>query len=238
MASTLTAMKDDEIPQIPPHWIFDGERDSPKYTGSLAQKVVLLFHRALCFVTFGGASIRPMWNRIHTTEPGAWEEGRDSLRERISHHNIVAGLLLTTIAAFCSTDPPKDSRFLPYTKEGPACLMLLAFGLSFAGLIVGSTIVLVVGKSKSTWFCDVMMGTRARIWLTMILLGYPFWAIGASTCTLAAGLLVAASYSESALIRYGGYTLVASPLSCAAAFVWIIALKQSPKDEFDGMEKV
>ena len=33
--------------------------------------------------------------------------------------------------------------------------MLLAFGLSFAGLIVGSTIVLVIGKSKSTWFCDV-----------------------------------------------------------------------------------
>lgn len=31
------------------------------------------------------------------------------------------------------------------------------------------------------------MGTRTRIWLTMILLGYPLWAIGASTCSLAAG---------------------------------------------------
>ena len=31
------------------------------------------------------------------------------------------------------------------------------------------------------------MGTRARIWLTMTLLGYPFFAIGASTCSLAAG---------------------------------------------------
>jgi len=160
------------------------------------------------------------------------------LRERIQHTNVVGGLLLTTIAAFCSTDPPIDSKFLPYTKEGPSCLILLAFGLSFAGLIVGSTIVLVVGKSNSTWFCDVMMGTRARIWLTMILLGYPFWAIGASTCSFAAGLLVAASYSESNLIRYGGYSLVASPLSCAFAFVWILSIKASArKEDIVDMEK-
>jgi len=82
----------------------------------------------------------------------------------------------------------------------------------------------------------------------MILLGYPFWAIGASTCSLAAGertqdyfrlwlplmlngysrvigLLVAASYSSSPLIRYGGYTLLASPLSCGLAFLWILATR-------------
>ncbi|KAF9644700.1 hypothetical protein BDM02DRAFT_881171 [Thelephora ganbajun] len=70
-----------------------------------------------------------------------------------------------------------------------------------------------------------MMGTRARIWLTMILLGYPFWAIGVSTCSFAAGLLVAASFSESNLIRYGGYVLVGLPLSCAFAFAWILTIK-------------
>ena len=83
--------------------------------------------------------------------------------------------------------------------------MLLAFAFSFAGLIVGSTIVVVIAKAQCGWFCNVsrqsilsawsyggfpgqvMLGTRTRIWLTMILLGYPFWAIGASTCSLAAG---------------------------------------------------
>jgi len=237
MASTLAATNDDEIPPLPPHWIFDGEPDSPNYTGSLVQKVVLISHRILCLITFGGSSLRQLWERSHTTEEETWAEGRDSLRERIQHTNIVAGLLLTTIAAFCSTDPPKDSQFLPYTKEGPTSLLLLSFGLSFAGLIVGSTIVLVVGKSTSTWFCDVMMGTRARIWTTMILLGYPFLAIGASTCCFAAGLLVAASYSESSLIRYGGYSLVASPMSCALAFVWIITIKRNEKTDV-AIEKV
>ena len=104
------------------------------------------------------------------------------------------------------------------------------------------------------------MGTRARIWLTMILLGYPFLAIGASTCSFAAGeasqcyfpsralrvadlrvtgLLVAASYSESSLIRYGGYALVASPLSCAAGFVWILSIKtRARRDDIADTEKV
>ena len=104
------------------------------------------------------------------------------------------------------------------------------------------------------------MGTRARIWLTMILLWYPIWAIGASTCCFATGeashstsphhrslgtyfpvkgLLVAASYSESNLIRYGGYSLVASPVSCAVAFVWILSIKTSAsRDDRIDMEKV
>ncbi|KAF9644006.1 hypothetical protein BDM02DRAFT_1245175 [Thelephora ganbajun] len=119
--------------------------------------------------------------------------------------SLQGGLLLTTIATFSTTDPPKGSQFLPYTKEGPTCLFLLAIGFSFAGIIVGSAIVPVVGESKSTWFCDVMMGTRARMWLTLIILAYPFLAIGASTCCFAAGFLVAASFSQSNLIRYSGY---------------------------------
>ena len=41
----------------------------------------------------------------------------------------------------------------------------------------------------------------------------------------AVGLLVAASFSQSALIRYGGYIMLASPLSCGAAFMWILAVK-------------
>ena len=39
------------------------------------------------------------------------------------------------------------------------------------------------------------------------------------------GLLVAASFSQSALIRYGGYIMLASPLPYGAAFLWILAVK-------------
>ena len=53
------------------------------------------------------------------------------------------------------------------------------------------------------------------------------------------GLLVAASYSETSLIRYGGYSLVASPLSCAFAFAWILTIKPSASaGAYFDMEKV
>ena len=92
------------------------------------------------------------------------------------------------------------------------------------------------------------MGTRARIWVTMILLAYPFLSIGASACSFTAGegpsvhnvavltrllhetgLLVAAAFSEVQLIKYGGYALVALPMACALAFVWIHTIKLSPR---------
>ena len=52
------------------------------------------------------------------------------------------------------------------------------------------------------------------------------------------GLLVAASYSEARLIKYGGYSLVASPLACAAAFIWILSIKKNARDNFADGEKV
>lgn len=103
------------------------------------------------------------------------------------------------------------------------------------------------------------MGTRARVWFTMALLVYPFWATGMSTCSLAAGegsalprllmafnksfhstgILVASFYSGSNLIRYGVYAMLVSPLSCGVVFLWIITLKTSPKEtDFVDVEKL
>ena len=84
--SIVSAKMGDEIPPMPPHWIFDGERESPNYTGSTMQKVVLVTHRAFCAVTIGSSNLRPLWERCND---GGWEEGRSSLRERIQHTNIV-----------------------------------------------------------------------------------------------------------------------------------------------------
>ena len=74
---------------MPPHWVFDGDKDSPNYTGSIIQKVVLVIHHAFCAVTIGASDLRPLWERCQTNEPGVWAESRDSLRERIQHTNIV-----------------------------------------------------------------------------------------------------------------------------------------------------
>ncbi|KAF9645817.1 hypothetical protein BDM02DRAFT_3119659 [Thelephora ganbajun] len=63
-------------------------------------------------------------------------------------------------------------------------------------------------------------------------------AVLQSTCSFAAGLLVAASFSESNLIKYGGYVLVASPLSCAFAFAWILTIKTNVMIDLVDAEKV
>ena len=53
----------------------------------------------------------------------------------------------------------------------------------------------------------------------------PFVAVADAQHSHVVGLLVAASFSQSPLIRYAGYSLLASPLACGAAFMWILAVK-------------
>ena len=53
----------------------------------------------------------------------------------------------------------------------------------------------------------------------------------------AVGLLVATSFSESPLIRYGGYALLASPVSCGLAFIWILSLRNGARDDAVDVEK-
>ena len=89
VASAIAVTMNDEIPPLPPHWIFDGERESPNYTGSLTQKTVLDIHHILCLVIFGRGSLRPIWERVHTVDTKGWEEGRNLIKERIQHSNIV-----------------------------------------------------------------------------------------------------------------------------------------------------
>jgi len=52
------------------------------------------------------------------------------------------------------------------------------------------------------------------------------------------GLLVAGSYFESSLIKYGGYAVLASPLSCAFAFAWILTVKNNARFDSIDAEKV
>ena len=117
-APTLAVTADDSgVPPLPRHWILNGERDSPNYTGSLAQKLVLVTHRILCLITFGGTSLRPIWERSHCEDTRVWEEGRNSLRERIQHTNIVVssfdlqrgGTFLDFRRAACSSQQSRPS---------------------------------------------------------------------------------------------------------------------------------
>ena len=60
-----------------------------------------------------------------------------------------AGLLLTTIATFCTTDPPANSTLLPYTRNATYTLLLASLALSLGGLIVSSTTVFIMARCNS-----------------------------------------------------------------------------------------
>lgn len=194
---------------------------------------------ALLFIGVGRRTTEEFWSKSYPGSP-FYQPGRDEMRERIAHINVVvstgilsarlwtenrpllsfvlwlveigqAGLLLTTIATFCTTDPPANSALFPFTRKDSYTLFLLSLGLSFGGLIVGSALVFVIARSTSDWFCNVclsvlfsflptwrqscsnlplvqtMMRTKGRILGTMFILSYPFISIGLATLSFASG---------------------------------------------------
>ena len=72
------------------------------------------------------------------------------------------------MAAFCTTDPPGNSRILPYTQTGAYIVLLVSIGFSIGGLIVGSAAVFVIHKSTAEWFRKVrhlsIRGCRDDMW--------------------------------------------------------------------------
>lgn len=194
---------------MPNHWKIDKETKFPKLKA------------ALVFVGAGGTTMEELWARSHPECP-SYEAERDQLRERIAHINVVAALLLTMIATFCTTDPPVNSTIFPYTRKDAYLLFLSSLGFSFGGLIVGSAAVFVIAKASAEWFCDKMMRTRGRIWATMFILSYPFISIGLATLCFASALLITASRSDAAFLRCASYFMLIGPLSCAFLFVWIV----------------
>ena len=180
MALPALDAKNGEIPPLQPHWIFDGEPDSPNYTGSLMQRLVLATYRTLCMVTFAENSLRPIWVRNHMEDPEAREHARDVLRERIQHTNIVVRFFGFNVGrsfsisrrAVCCLRRSRPSaarirrRILNSSRTRrrdlrASCSLLSRFPwrVSF-----GSTIVAVITKAQHDWFCNVSHPSFLSTW--------------------------------------------------------------------------
>ena len=66
-----------------------------------------------------------------------------------------AGLLLAAETAFCTTDPPADGRFLPYTKGVAYCFIIGSTLGTLLCIWVGSITVFVLHEIKPRWFREV-----------------------------------------------------------------------------------
>ena len=106
--------------------------------------------------------------------------------------------------ACCTTDPPSDGRFLPYTNAIPYFFILIAVISGFLSVMVGSSIVFILYETEAEWFREVriprfipkwmhdvlptiweadegakqvVMCSRFRVWVMMAILSFPTFFI-------------------------------------------------------------
>jgi len=78
------------IPEMPSHWIFERDGHLPAHSYFCWSPFFHLLHHLLCVIGFGHGSLYHVWEVSHPDCPvEVWESGRDSLRERLQHINVM-----------------------------------------------------------------------------------------------------------------------------------------------------
>ncbi|KAJ6518504.1 hypothetical protein DFH09DRAFT_864230, partial [Mycena vulgaris] len=138
---------------------------------------------------YGHAGLTPVWASIKLDQQGdesVWVEGIRQMCERLNNMLIMASLLLDTSAVFITTSPPRPGM-VNYTLRGPYMCFLGSFGLLVGAIIVAAVAFLICSRARPSWVERVMYGTRSHVYCTLVLLSYPFFAIGVATLLLAFG---------------------------------------------------
>lgn len=197
---------------MPDHWKLEFH-DIPPFS------IILRFAiKALCLISLGHPDLEHVWD-ICVAHEEIWTANKDRLSARITTITVVAGLLLSATASFATTTPPVGS-ILNYNTRGSYICLLLAFGLTLGGLIVGSTMLFVMSKCTASWFRETLMASRSRICCTLVLIAYPFICIGVATSVGAIGLLVAAWSSQDQIVRIGCTFVLLVLVSLIFVFAW------------------
>ena len=81
------------VPEIPSHWLFKRDNHPLNHTYFCWRPFMHFLHHLFCAIGFGHASLHTVWEKAHPDTPDKiWEAGRDLLRERLEHINIVVRL--------------------------------------------------------------------------------------------------------------------------------------------------
>ncbi|ETW77455.1 hypothetical protein HETIRDRAFT_441838 [Heterobasidion irregulare TC 32-1] len=150
----------------------------------------LLRRIIICLTTESSSSMSSPPSLSFLAYEEIWTANKDRLSTRVTTITIVAGLLSSATASFATMTPPVGS-ILNYNTRGSYICLLLAFGLTLGGLIVGSAMLFVTSKCTASWFRETLVASRSRICYTLVLIAYPFICIGVATSVGAIGLLVA-----------------------------------------------
>ncbi|KAF8206711.1 hypothetical protein K438DRAFT_2013838 [Mycena galopus ATCC 62051] len=143
----------------------------------------------MCAVAMGQTTLEAAWSSIQTSE-AAFQEYIGKLAARISNISILAGLFMASIMTLLTTTPrqPASASF-SILIGSLVCGLLAQYRMS-----TGCTRAWVVRELR----------TRPRMWMMLLILGYPtiefFWA----TVALMASLLVAQLASHDHVMMFIG----------------------------------
>ncbi|TCD71463.1 hypothetical protein EIP91_010169 [Steccherinum ochraceum] len=227
--------------EMPKHWDCRFDVQEPFAT------VFEVLFRGLCLAALGRIDLRPAWAEAQDPNLQVWHTQKDRLSQRVQVMTTIvscldhlplklyvhswgiaaslsqAGLLLSTAAAFVTTQPPSPGS-LDYTQHGPYVCLLLAFALILGALVVGCAVVYAMGQCTVEWWTDILMSSRSRVCCTLFLIAYPFLCICVSITVLSFGLLSAAWQSESGLIRQGSTFVFLIPVLLLPIFLYTQAV--------------
>ncbi|GJE84090.1 hypothetical protein PsYK624_001650 [Phanerochaete sordida] len=213
---TADSADTDEPLDMPDHWNLNFTENAPKFV----RLPLRVFLKLLCLASLGHASMESYW-KVCREDERTWLESTDRLMDRLNAIVLVAGLVLSSTAAFVTTAPPTDGDF-NYNVYAAYILLLISFLSSLGTLMVGAGIAFVLAKCDRDWFVDTHLGSQSRILCTMYIIAYPFCSMSFSGTMAALGLLVSAFNSPNELIAKGGHGiwLLFWPLSCLFGWYW------------------
>lgn len=151
-------------PPMPDHW-----KCKFAYPRPIAILMELGF-TGLCLLSFGSSDLDELWSIMSRAEQDKelFTAYKDRVSSRVSVITIVvsdnatavpdfsveilvkAGLILSTTAAFATTDPPRPG-LLDYTQTGAYLCILSSLGIIVGGVIVGSISIFVMMQCTARW---------------------------------------------------------------------------------------
>ncbi|KAK7472241.1 hypothetical protein VKT23_000362 [Stygiomarasmius scandens] len=215
--TAVIATYDDQYPPFPPvpkrapppmpaHWKID--RESHPF-------ILRLLFKVFCAIGHGHTEIESVWDLMQDDK---FTDHKDRLASRYSSLAIMGGLLLATTSAFITTEPPRPDM-LNYTERTPYLFLGFTFAATLIGAILASSIGWGISKCTSWWYCEVMMGSKLRVFFTITLMALPFLIIGFAT--IMEGFAIAAVNSGDVLAMIGTIGIGCFFIILALIVAWI-----------------
>ncbi|EJD40583.1 hypothetical protein AURDEDRAFT_170396 [Auricularia subglabra TFB-10046 SS5] len=206
-------LEDPEVyDEVPGHW---RNNFSNKTLG--IGRLQEAFFVALCLVSVGHKSLEQKWRGLSSDED-SYRDHMGRITTRLGTITVMIGLLLASTATLITTQAP-SSQIIDYSMRGPCICFWVSFSVLLGAGVVGSTGIFVMTTCTRDWTLNVLLGSRMRLVFILIILAYPFFAVGISTLVCAFGILIAACSSQDPIVRNTSGLLLAFPVLMAVLFV-------------------